>query len=180
MIDIAKELKFLNSSEGTKVLDDLKKQQSDLAIKIYLLNCIYSINQLKEITDKNRLNLSVIFSLEYDNQIGYFFIFKIKNNIENYIYDNFKLASPSNKSRKDLLIRKVQFNFNNINNQLKLDYLNPEIKKNKRYEFKINKQNLDYIQKLILAKDLQLIFEYSLLQNKVSHQNKKNTIINKV
>lgn len=180
MIDISKELKFLNRSDGAKVLDDLKRNQTELAIKIYLLNCVYSINQLKEITDKNKLNLSVIFTLEYDNEIGHFFSFKIRNNIGNYIYDNFKLASPNNKSKKDSLIRKIQSIFNNINNSIKIEYINQEIKKNKPYQYKITKQNLELIQKLILSKELFTILEYGTLQNKVLNNNNEITKVSKI
>lgn len=180
MIDISKELKFLNRSEGAKVLDDLKKNHTELGIKIYLLNCLHSINQLKEITDKNKLNLSVIFTLEYDNEIGHFFTFKIKNNLGNYIYDNFKLASPTNKSKKDSLIRKIQSIFNNINNSISIEYINSELKKNKPYQYKITKQNLDVIQKLILSKELLTVLEYSTLQNQISHQHKEQNKISKI
>ncbi len=180
MIDISKELKFLNRSEGAKILDDLKKNYTELAVKIYLLNCIHSINQLKEITDKNKLNLSVIFTLEYDNEIGHFFSFKIRNNIGNYIYDNFKLASPTNKSKKDSLIRKIQSIFNNINNSIKVEYINTEFKKNKPYQYKITKQNLDLIQKLILSKELLTILDYGLLQNQISNQNIDTNKISKI
>ncbi len=180
MIDVSKELKFLSRSDGAKILDDLKKNQTELGIKIYLLNFVYSINQLKEITDKNKLNLSVIFTLDYDNEIGHFFSFKIRNNVGNYIYDNFKLASPNNKSKKDSLIRKIQSIFNNINNSIKIDYLNSELTKNKPYQYKITKQNLDLIQKLILSKDLISILEHGILQNQLPNTKVEQSNISKI
>lgn len=180
MIDVSKELKFLSRSDGAKILDDLKKNQTELEIKIYLLNFVYSINQLKEITDKNKLNLSVIFTLDYDNEIGHFFSFKIRNNVGNYIYDNFKLASPNNKSKKDSLIRKIQSIFNNINNSIKIDYLNSELTKNKPYQYKITKQNLDLIQKLILSKDLISILEHGILQNQLPNTKVEQSNISKI
>lgn len=180
MINISSELQKLKTAGKEAVLSSLEEQKSELEAKIYLINFCSIFNELELISkNNNQLHISIIISLEFDNQIGNFLNIKIRNTQTKFIYNKFKLANPKNNSKKDSLIKKIDTLFNQLNDSFKITYISNLLEGKKNIEFDFSVQELTVIKNHFLSSQLSKILTYSIMDSELKH-NQQSQPINKI
>lgn len=161
---------MIKTAEKKAVLSTLETQKNDIETKIYLVNFYSIFKELDTILKlNNQLHISIIISLEFDNQIGSFLNFKIRNTQTKFIYNKFKLANPKNNSKKDSIIKKIDMLFNQLNEGFKTTYINKSIEEKKNHEFILSHEELIKIQDFFLSSELKSILNYSILNASLVH-----------